>query len=102
MGKGDKKTKRGKIISGTYGVRRLKKRRGTMTKMTDKSEVAGKKIEKSVETVKNKPVKKKTIEEKSPEINEKEQVAVPTAEEKKVKSSGKKAAEKPNKENQGE
>jgi ribosomal small subunit protein bTHX len=27
MGKGDKKSKRGKIISGTYGVRRPKKHR---------------------------------------------------------------------------
>ncbi len=26
MGKGDKKTKRGKIINGTYGVRRRKKK----------------------------------------------------------------------------
>ncbi|MCK4360512.1 MAG: 30S ribosomal protein THX, partial [Bacteroidales bacterium] len=25
MGKGDKKTKRGKIVIGTYGVRRLRK-----------------------------------------------------------------------------
>ena len=28
MGKGDKKTRRGKIIIGTYGVRRPKKNRG--------------------------------------------------------------------------
>ncbi|MBE9481247.1 MAG: 30S ribosomal protein THX, partial [Bacteroidetes bacterium] len=27
MGKGDKKTKRGKIILGTYGVRRLRKKK---------------------------------------------------------------------------
>ena len=29
MGKGDKKTKRGKITKGTYGVRRKKKEKNT-------------------------------------------------------------------------
>ncbi|HUS86815.1 MAG TPA: 30S ribosomal protein THX [Bacteroidales bacterium] len=27
MGKGDKKTKRGKIVKGSYGVRRLRKKK---------------------------------------------------------------------------
>lgn len=30
MGKGDKKTRRGKIVNGTYGVRRRKKKKGTV------------------------------------------------------------------------
>ncbi len=30
MGKGDRKTRRGKIIKGSYGVRRPRKRPGTM------------------------------------------------------------------------
>lgn len=29
MGKGDKKTRRGKIVNGTYGVRRRKKKKGS-------------------------------------------------------------------------
>ena len=41
MGKGDKKTKRGKIVSGSYGVRRPRKK-----------------------TVETKPVTKKTTKKK--------------------------------------
>jgi 30S ribosomal protein S31 len=32
MGKGDKKTKKGKITKGSYGVRRPKKKGGTVGK----------------------------------------------------------------------
>ncbi|MFU8844906.1 MAG: 30S ribosomal protein THX, partial [Bacteroidales bacterium] len=86
MGKGDKKTKRGKIISGTYGVRRLKKRKGTTAKISDRSEIAGKKAKKPIEPGKKKPQKKKETEEKSPDITEKAKIAAPSAKEKKVMS----------------
>ena len=36
MGKGDKKTKRGKIIAGTYGVRRKRKKKDRSTKEQSK------------------------------------------------------------------
>jgi 30S ribosomal protein S31 len=38
MGKGDRKTRRGKIIKGTYGVRRPRKkvRKGVVTKSSEK------------------------------------------------------------------
>lgn len=41
MGKGDKKTKRGKIIRGSYGVRRprIKKRATTVDKISIDKEV---------------------------------------------------------------
>lgn len=35
MGKGDKKTKRGKIICGTYGVHRKRKKKKTAPKSSD-------------------------------------------------------------------
>ena len=39
MGKGDKKTRRGKIHNGTYGVRRRKKQKETSTTtISDKKE----------------------------------------------------------------
>jgi 30S ribosomal protein S31 len=37
MGKGDKKTKKGKIVKGTFGVSRPKKKKQTETKKTKKS-----------------------------------------------------------------
>jgi len=55
MGKGDKKSKRGKIISGTYGVRRQKK--------GGKTPVVIAKPEKVKET----PAKKTVTEEIKPE-----------------------------------
>ena len=55
MGKGDKKSKRGKIISGSYGVRRPKK--------GGKAPVAIAKPEKVKET----PAKKTVTEEIKPE-----------------------------------
>lgn len=56
MGKGDKKSKRGKIISGSYGVRRPKK--------NAKTNVVTAKPEKVKETV----VKKAVAEEKKAEV----------------------------------
>jgi 30S ribosomal protein S31 len=63
MGKGDKKTKRGKIIAGSYGVRRSKK--------SNKSPVVVAKPEKikeatvqQTETEKKMPVAKKTTAKK--------------------------------------
>lgn len=38
MGKGDKKTKRGKIFNGSYGVRRRRKAKKKVVKSDDKKE----------------------------------------------------------------
>jgi 30S ribosomal protein S31 len=53
MGKGDKKTRRGKIILGTYGVRRPKKK-------ADKAE-----IKPSIASTKKEVKEKKPVREKS-------------------------------------
>lgn len=60
MGKGDKKTKRGKIIAGSYGVRRPRKiRKYSKSVVTDKTEepVVAKKTSVKKTT---KPAEKKT------------------------------------------
>ena len=48
MGKGDKKTKRGKIILGTFGVRRRRKK-------SDKPEIKPVKKVKEKESIEKKP-----------------------------------------------
>lgn len=40
MGKGDKKSKRGKITIGTYGVRRPRKKKKAVTKVAPKAKKA--------------------------------------------------------------
>ena len=52
MGKGDKKTRRGKIILGTYGVRRRRNK-------TDKHEIKHVNIPKEKEIRDKKPLKEK-------------------------------------------
>ena len=52
MGKGDKKTRRGKIILGSYGVRRRRKK-------ADKPEAKAVKVIKQKEPKDKKPVKEK-------------------------------------------
>ncbi len=70
MGKGDKKTRRGKIIKGTYGVRRPKKKKNTFVpkeKPVAKKTKTTKKAEpKKKETVK-KTTTRKTTTRKKPE-----------------------------------
>lgn len=63
MGKGDKKTKRGKIIMGTYGVRRPKKK---AIAYKAKVEVKAPKVEKVEEVIAKpkKAVAKKTTTKK--------------------------------------
>jgi 30S ribosomal protein S31 len=67
MGKGDKKTKRGKIIMGSYGVRRPKRRKQTMVAEI-KPVVAKTKVVKAEEAEvvkeKKKPSAKKAVVEK--------------------------------------
>ncbi|TVR71226.1 MAG: 30S ribosomal protein THX [Marinilabiliales bacterium] len=41
MGKGDKKTRRGKIIKGSYGVRRPRKKTGPVTTGTGRKKASG-------------------------------------------------------------
>ena len=60
MGKGDQKTKRGKIIAGSYGVRRRRKANSIVAaKPTEK---AVKEMPVSEKPVKEKPVKTKVVE----------------------------------------
>jgi len=74
MGKGDKKTKRGKIIKGSYGVRRPKKKNGGFVQkekpIAKKAEVA--KTEEKIEDIpKKKPAAKKTtITKKAETVNQ--------------------------------
>ncbi|MCF8344106.1 MAG: 30S ribosomal protein THX, partial [Bacteroidales bacterium] len=64
MGKGDKKTKRGKIIAGTYGVRRPRKKTKTIF---EQKEAELKTDKKSAEPVKSKPPRRKQ-EKKAEEV----------------------------------
>ncbi len=88
MGKGDKKTRRGKIVIGTSGVRRARKKKQTSRKSVKNPEpvkVAAI-VETPVEAVKE-PIKKspKKITESTP----------PTAEKPKTVRSRKKTTESP-------
>jgi len=69
MGKGDKKTKRGKIIMGSYGVRRSQRvKKSTTTNATsEKPEVKVAKAEKEEKVAKKKPIAKKSPVEKTEE-----------------------------------
>lgn len=90
MGKGDKKTKRGKIIAGSYGVRRLRKKKNKEFKPVDikkpskKKKPASAKKEEKPKTAKKGAPQVKEIEESksekktSSEVNEvKKQEKVP-------------------------
>jgi 30S ribosomal protein S31 len=106
MGKGDKKTKRGKIFMGSYGVRRPKKVKKTVTpepakelnkKTIKKEEVVIENVipkEEKTKKVKSTPEPKKSVAEEKPKKVNKEEVAIDTqiAKEEKPKKV-KKAAE---------
>jgi 30S ribosomal protein S31 len=66
MGKGDKKTKRGKIVNGSYGVRRKRK---VSTPIIKKADKAVKEV-KPVEKVEVKAPKKPTAPKKKKEKEE--------------------------------
>ena len=71
MGKGDKKTKKGKISQGSYGVtRKRKKSTPIVASAKPKAKVAPKKTEEKAETVKpaakKAPAKKAATAEKKP------------------------------------
>ena len=63
MGKGDKKTKRGKIISGSYGVRRPKKSKKALVVVAKPEKVKEATVQKT-ETEKKKTAAKKTTTKK--------------------------------------
>jgi len=87
MGKGDKKTKKGKIAQGSYGVtRKRKKSTPIVASAKPKAKVATKKAEEKAETVK--PAAKKTATaEKKPAAAKK-----PAAKKTTTKSTSKKEA----------
>jgi len=65
MGKGDKKTKRGKIIMGSYGVRRPKTKNNlSKIEIEKKVKEAAKKKAKVKPVAEKKPVEKKPVEKK--------------------------------------
>lgn len=77
MGKGDKKSRRGKIVIGTYGVRRLKRKKSAVTTdqkaLTDKPSVK-KPAAKEAEPKKKAAAKKavpETVEETKPSAKKK-------------------------------
>ncbi|MCK4638693.1 MAG: 30S ribosomal protein THX, partial [Bacteroidales bacterium] len=63
MGKGDKKTKRGKIILGTYGVRRLRKRKKNVFVPKKEVELKEKAEELKPEAYTQKSIQEKTVAE---------------------------------------
>lgn len=67
MGKGDKKTKKGKITSGSYGVSRKRKSTSTVV-FKAKPKAKAKKVEKATEKTEPKKVaaKKKPAAKKAP------------------------------------
>ncbi len=81
MGKGDKKTRRGKIILGTHGVRRPSKK-------SDKPEI--KPVILNQKVVKEKPAKEQKV---AAEIKEPRQTKVKEAKEEKTVKTATKAAE---------
>ena len=60
MGKGDKKTKRGKIIQGSYGVSRLRKSNKVVSKLPVDKVVKVKAVKEVVVDAEAKEVKKTT------------------------------------------
>ncbi len=86
MGKGDKKTKRGKIVAGSYGVRRPKKKKTTY-KPTAKAVI------KKTETV-AKPVKDTTEKKVAPKKAAPKKAVPAVKQESKAKKPAAKAAEK--------
>ena len=71
MGKGDKKTKRGKIIQGSYGVTRRKKSNTVATKQTivkavKENPVTDAVVDENVKAVKKTTVRKTTKKKEEP------------------------------------
>jgi ribosomal small subunit protein bTHX len=65
MGKGDKKTRRGKIIKGSYGVLRPKKKALPKLVSKPKKETPVKVVAEAVEKAVKKPAAKKTSTKKA-------------------------------------
>ena len=91
MGKGDKKTKKGKISQGSYGVTRKRKKPTPVVASAKPKKVAPKKAEEKAETVKpaakKAPAKKTATAEKKPAAAKK-----PAAKKTTTKSTSKKEA----------
>ena len=65
MGRGDRKSKKGKILKGSYGVVRTRKKAGKTITPVKKKEVVKKEVEKKTASIKKKaPAKKKTTAKK--------------------------------------
>ena len=82
MGKGDKKSRRGKIILGTYGVRRRKKDAGKAEKKSNTTQPEIKPVSENIETSKPpKEVKKAKVPAKpkkeASDVKETKQVIEP-------------------------
>lgn len=84
MGKGDKKSKRGKIFMGSYGVSRPARKKVTETSVVDAKDTKVKKI------VDAEPVKEVKKEKKEPKVK----TAVIVDEQKETKKESKKETKK--------
>lgn len=87
MGRGDKKTKKGKISQGSYGVTRKRKKSTPVVASTKPKKAVAKKVEETAEIVK--PVAKKAPVAKKTETAEKKPAAAKKAT---TKSTSKKEA----------
>ena len=76
MGKGDKKSRRGKIVLGSFGVRRPRKKSYTPSvkevRVTIENEPKGEKVVKEIKEVKE--IKKKTTAKTPGSVKEKKEV----------------------------
>lgn len=92
MGKGDKKTKRGKIIMGSYGVKRHKKKNPAyVAPVEKKTKEKAKPVEKAEETTVKKTTAKKTTAKKT--TAKKEETKTTTAKKTTAKKTTAKKAE---------
>lgn len=105
MGKGDKKTKRGKIVLGTYGVRRRRKisfKAAVKANEEKNIRVAAQKKEKAVAEVKEKAAKEKAPVKEKPVKEKAEKAEKPEKAEKEVKTHKEQKEQKPKKEKKSE
>ncbi|MCK9220116.1 MAG: 30S ribosomal protein THX [Bacteroidales bacterium] len=86
MGKGDKKTKRGKIIIGSSGITRTRKKKKTIIQSAPKPEPTPKKVVEPVEIEAAKTVAKKTTKKVVEPAEGEEKVKTPKTRKKSASS----------------
>lgn len=99
MGKGDKKTRRGKIFTGSYGKHRPRKAKGSASAITKKDETVKEKIKvEEADLIEKKPIElkteKKPIEVKAVKKPKEEKAIKKPKETRKTKTEPKKSSTK--------